>query len=78
MYNSLSGAVLGSGLSWRTTGFETGPVHVTLGEGFPSISVYPCLHQSTNAQYSASSLYCSYQKDKQAKTENLQTKHFPF
>ena len=68
----LSGAVQGSGLSWRTTGFDPGPVHVALGQGFLNISVCPYQHHSTNAPHSPSTKYCSHQKDKQAKTGNLQ------
>jgi hypothetical protein len=37
----------------------------------PSASVSPCQYYSTIAPYSASSTYCSYQKDKRAKPGNF-------
>jgi len=47
---------------------------VAVGHLFPNTSVLTCYYHSTNAVYSSSSAFCSYQKDKRAKHGKLPKK----
>jgi hypothetical protein len=70
-----------AGLSPRRLGFDKASVtlrfvvdKVALVGCTENTSAFPCQYHSTDAQYSPSTPYCSYEREKKAKSGKLQLK----